>query len=155
MRQVNHPRSIGPRRGYTLLESLMASSILLMIVVAVTGAVSAGQQHAFEAHQRVTGSLAAEELLGRISVLDYAAIGGWNGYVEPVGAMRGLDGAAMPPAFDRLGRRVSVVTETKDLGAIGVLVRGRTIRVTAEDERGRILASLETFVPEPPEEADP
>ena len=51
------------RRGFTLMESLMASGILLVIVVAVTSAITAGQQHAYEAHLRIAASLAAEELL--------------------------------------------------------------------------------------------
>ena len=62
-RPLRLPRQSGLRRppgGFTLVEVMMAVSILLVVVVSVTAAITAGQQHAFEAHQRIGGTLVAD-----------------------------------------------------------------------------------------------
>src|SRR5437773_11140738 len=66
-------------RAFTLLESLMASGILLTIVVTVTTAISAGQELSYEAQQRVAAAMAAEELLVRITAGSYSTMATWNG----------------------------------------------------------------------------
>ncbi len=131
------------------MESLIASAILMTIVVAVTSAVTAGQQHAFEAQQRIAGSLAAEELIGRIVVGSYDSLTAWNGYTEAVGAMTDMEGAAMPDSYAALGRNVTVTTTLEPIGGAGVQIRGRTVRVRSVDGLGRVLTDLSRFVPEP------
>lgn len=136
-------------RGFTLLESLSAAGILLVIVIAVTSAITAGQQHALEANRRIAATLAVEELVGRLTTLDYADLPSWNGYAEAVGAMTDMDGAALPPAYTTVGRTVEVRTETKTVGEIDVHVRGRIVTVRAHDATGRALVEVARFVPEP------
>jgi hypothetical protein len=131
------------------MEALMASGILLVIVVAVTSAITAGQQHAFEAHQRIAASIAAEELMGRMVTLDYDDLSAWNGYTEAAGAMTDMAGDPLPVSFDMVGRDVRVVTTIKNLGSLGVLVQGRTVTVRAFTVEGRVLSSLSRFIPEP------
>lgn len=147
-----HRRKLGQRRqrnGFTLMESLMAAGILLVIVVAVTSAITAGQQNAFEAHQRIAATLAAEELMGRLGTEPWDNLSGWNGYTEPVGTMTDIGGQPMPLSFNMVGRQAEVTTTLKTLSGLGVNIRGRTVVVRAFDADGRILASVTRFVPEP------
>ncbi|MHC5024481.1 MAG: type IV pilus modification PilV family protein [Planctomycetota bacterium] len=143
------------RRGFTLMEALMAASILLAVVLSVTTLITAGQQHAYEAHSRIAGTLAAEELLDRLSVENYAALSTWNGYTEAVGTMTDADGAPMPPTFAMVGRDVTVTTVMVDISSLGVLVRGAEVQVRTFDDGGRVLADVVRFIPEPPEDSLP
>lgn len=138
------------RRGFTLLEALMASGILLGIVVAVTSAVTAGQQHAFEAQQRIAGTLAAEDLMGRLTTVSYAMLPTWNGYTEPVGEMVDMAGNPLPESFASVGRAVQVASSTQMFNDLGVVINGREVRVRAFDNGNRTLAELIRFIPEPP-----
>jgi hypothetical protein len=131
------------------MEALMASGILLIIVVAVTSAITAGQQHAYEARQRIAATLAAEELMGRLLTEPYDNLSSWNGHTEHVGTMVDMYGQAMPASFDMVGREVIVNTELRTLGGPGVNIRGRNIVIRAFDADDRELASLSRFVPEP------
>jgi hypothetical protein len=133
----------------------MASGILLMVVVAVTSAISAGQQQAYEAQQRIAATLAAEELSGRIVIGDYDALPSFHNHTENVGAMVDMNGQPMPELFSALGRKVTVQTGLKTFDDIDVKVRGREVKVTAYDKTGRVLAELVTFVPEPAEDSVP
>jgi Tfp pilus assembly protein PilV len=142
-------RRAASRGGFTLIEALMASGILLIIVVAVTSAITAGQQHSYEAHQRIAGTLAAEEMLGRLSTISYADLGSWNGYTEAVGTMRDFDNQALPESFDMVGRQVDVTTTLKSVGGLSVIVKGRTVCVRTFDINGRVLAEVNRFFPEP------
>jgi prepilin-type N-terminal cleavage/methylation domain-containing protein len=147
-----HRRKLGQRRqrnGFTLMESLMAAGILLVIVVAVTSAITAGQQNAFEAHQRIAATLAAEDLMGRLGTEPWDNLSAWNGYTEPVGTMTDIDGQPMPASFNMVGRQAEVTTTLKTLSGLGVNIRGRTVVIRAFDADGRILASISRFVPEP------
>jgi Tfp pilus assembly protein PilV len=149
MGDSDHPHRHRLRRGFTLMEALMASGILLVIVVAVTSAITAGQQHAFEAHQRIAASIAAEELMGRLITFPYADLSAWNGYTEAVGAMTDMNSDPLPVSFDMVGRDVTVATTIKTLGDLSVIVQGRTVTVRAFNGEGRVLASLTRFIPEP------
>jgi hypothetical protein len=139
----------GQRRAFTLVEALMAAGILLMIVFAVTSAITAGQQHAFEAHKRIAGTLAAEELMGRLITEPYADLASWNGYTEAVGAMTDMYGQPMPQSFDAVGRDVTVVLSLEELPDVGVNIRGRTVTVRSFDTEAQTLAELTRFIPEP------
>ena len=127
----------------------MASAILFAVVMAVTSAVTAGQQQAYDAHQRIAGALAAEALIGRITIGDYDTLLAWNGYTEPVGAMSDAAGDSLPGTFRMVGRSVRVTTTMQTIDSLGVNVRGRTVRVEAFNAKNRILAEIAQFVPEP------
>jgi Tfp pilus assembly protein PilV len=137
------------------MESMMAAGILLVIVLAVTSAITAGQQNAYEAHQRIAATLAAEELMGRLITEPWDDLSAWNGYTEPVGTMTDIDGQPMPASFKMIGRQAEVTTTLKTISGLGVNVRGRTVDVRAFNAEGRILADLIRFVPEPPPEPEP
>jgi prepilin-type N-terminal cleavage/methylation domain-containing protein len=146
---AHHQRPRHRNRGFTLLECMMAVSILLTVVMAVTSAITSGQQHAYEAQQRVAAAMAADELLGRITCDAYANIGLWNNYNEPVGQMKDLANQAMPGVFAGIGRRATVSATLITASAMSIKVRGVTVRVVAFDRGNRTLADVSRFVPEP------
>lgn len=137
------------RRGFTLLEALMANGILLVVVVAVTSAITAGQQNAYEAHQRIAASLAAEEMMGRLITDSYANLPSWNGYTEAVGKMTDVQGKPMPGSFGMVGRDVQVTTGLRTINEVSVTVQGRTVQVRAFNRHNRTLTQLTRFIPEP------
>lgn len=139
------------RRGFTLLESLIATGILLVAVVAISSAVTAGQQHAFEAQLRISGAIAADELLGRIDGTAYDdLVNTWHGFREDAGDMRTLQDDAFPGVFARIGRRVSMTNTNHALPGIQVNIHGLLIEVVAFDDRGETLLTISRFVPQPP-----
>jgi hypothetical protein len=127
----------------------MASGILLTIVVTVTSAINAGQQHSYEAQTRIVGTLAADELLGRITSEDYYHIVEWNGHKEEVGAMTDMAANDLPESFSMVGRKAEVASSLLTLADLDVRVRGYTVTVRSFDGHGRILAEVTRFVPEP------
>ena len=143
------PRPSRHRYGFTLLEAMMASAILLVAVLGVMGAITSGQQHAYETQQRVLASLAAEALLERIVGESYDALAGWDGHAEPVGSMVDHDGLPLPESFIPIGRDVAVTTSLETIPDLGIEIRGRTVQVRAFNADGRVLADLRQFVPEP------
>ena len=127
----------------------MATGILLAVVVSVSSAITAGQQNAYEAQQRIAGTLAAEELLGRLITLPYDQLPAWHGHSEAVGTMTDMAGESMPGSMGMVGRSVRVITTMQTLGALDVRVQGRSVRVVSFNAEGRVLAELRRFVPEP------
>jgi len=127
----------------------MATGLLLVVVVAVTQAITAGQQNAYEAHQRIAAALAAEELMGRLAAEDYAHLANWNGHSEPVGEMTDMHGSAMPSSMQMVGRDVHVTSGMQTISGLDVRVRGVTVTVRCFNREGRMLASITRFVPEP------
>lgn len=144
--RIHHMRRV---TGFTLLEAMMAVTILLVVVIAVTGAVTAGQQHALEARQRIAAALAAEELLGRLTAEPYDKLLGWHGYRESVGTMLDVSGKPLPDSLNLVGRSVSITTSLETVAGLDVRVRGRTVRVQSFDSDLRVLSDLSMFIPEP------
>jgi Tfp pilus assembly protein PilV len=143
-------RQRGYRRGVTLLESLMASGILLVAVVAVCSAVTAGQHHAFEANSQIAGVMAAEEWLGRLQTVSYSElITDWNGRTEFPGQMRTIDNRPFPDSFHNVGRTVNVQPATVALNGLGVEIHGMTVAVSATDRTGRTMLTLRRFIAQP------
>ncbi len=124
------------RRGFTLMESLMASAMLFAGVLAVITAIMGGQKMAFEAQRRMEAALIAEELMGEISTMDYGNLASLPGS-EPAG-----------PFY--------AVTEKdildEDLPGLGVRIRGTRIHVRIVPslaEIGVTLAEAKLYIPEP------
>lgn len=129
----------------------MASGILFAVVVSVTMAMTSGQQHAREAQQRIAGTLAAEELMGRVAMTDYTDLNStWSGSTESPGDMVDGDGEPFPAQFDGVGREISMTSEQNVLtGYLGIRLRGRLVTVRAFDENNRTLAKLERLFVRP------
>jgi len=127
---------------------MLASSLLFVITVAVLSAITAGQQNAYESHLRIAGTLAAEELMGRLSNESYTNLATWNNHQEDVGKMTDSDDVALPDMYDMIGRRVTVTTTMITLPN-GVKVNGRHVTVQAFDRENNVVAEMKQFVPEP------
>jgi hypothetical protein len=139
------------RRGLTLIESLIASAILLMSVLALTTAIAAGQASAIEGQKLLLGSMAVDDLLSELWAAPYDDLPKYDETSDPVGSITSLDGESYPDSFWMLGRRVEV--DDLDVKSVetGVIVRGRILRVTVFDT-DRDLVSAELFVAQPAED---
>jgi prepilin-type N-terminal cleavage/methylation domain-containing protein len=137
------------RRGFTLIEALMASAILLGIVSAITTAIIAGQQHALAAQEQIAATLSADALMAQIMTDDYDNLPTWHLFREEPGAMVDEHGSPMPPIYDTIGREVHISASTRELDPPGVTVRGRVVTVTGFNSAGDTLIELERFVVEP------
>jgi hypothetical protein len=131
------------------MESLLATGILMMTVIAVTAALTAANQQSYDAQQRIAAGLAAEELMSRLLVVDYDDLPSWDGHNEAVGAMTNVAGQALPESFTSVGRRVLVTTSLRLATNLNIRIRGRTVTVIAHDGANTTLATLTRFIPEP------
>ncbi len=136
------------RRAFSLIEALVASTLLGMIVLAVISAVTSAQSLSFEGQKQILAAMAADDYMTELMTLDYEDRALLNGSEQPVGEMETLDAAPYPDTVWALGRRVGVTEVTIVEPGLGIEVTGQRVVVEAFDEF-RALATLETFVPEP------
>jgi hypothetical protein len=129
------PLPLRVRRGFTLMESLIASAILFAGVLAVISAIMAGQRKAFEAEQQVIATLAAEELMGEFVHHDYADLSSLPPYL---------------PAGDMIALVIAAESE-QDLPGLDVRVVGITVTIQIARNLAdlRPLVELSHFVPAP------
>ena len=141
-------RLIAPKRGFTRLESRVATALIGVIVIAVISSVSTAQKLAFEGQKMILASMAADDLMLELVTLPYDELKLKNNLSQSPGSMASLDGQVYPGTFWAIGREVQVQEETITEPTLGVMVKGVRVTVTASDEF-RSLATLETFVAEP------
>lgn len=132
----------------SLIEALVASVTLAVIVLAVGSAVSAGRQSSLEAERTILSTIAADDLLSELSTVDYADLDKHGGLDQAPGEMATLDGAPYPSTFAEIGRSALIDTTTITDPDLGVIIVGKRIVASAHDG-SRVLASFETFIPEP------
>jgi len=131
------------------VESLVAAVLLVTVVTAVLGALSAGHQHAMEAKKLITASLAAEQLMARVTTTPYAQIGEWDGWEETAGTATNANDEAMPGLFELVGRRVIVRSGSEQLDEVQIVLQGSFVTIESYGDDGRVLARLVRFIPEP------
>lgn len=136
------------RRGFTLMESLVAATLLGVVVLAIASAVTAAQKVSHEGQKRILASLAADDLMTELVTLEYDDIRLQDGTSHDPGQMQSLDGHAYPDAFWTVGRDVTVREEIVIDEDLGTAVRGLRITVRTFDEHTD-LCVLEMFYPEP------
>lgn len=135
-------------RAFSLIEALVASTLLGVVVLAVISAVTTSQQMAFEGEKQLLAAMAADDLMAELVVLPYEDLRARNGLVQPVGSMETLAGAPYPSPHWALGREATVTEVMITEPDLGVQVRGLRVVVAARDGF-RVLATVESFVPEP------
>lgn len=140
-----HPRRL---RAFTLLEALTAVTILGVVVLAVTAAITASQKVAFEGQKRILAAMSADDLMSELLTLSYDDLRARDATVQPIGAMTTLDGEQYPDAFWALGRTISVQTVILHEESLDVSVSGVLVRIVVTDGSAT-LAEAEVFVPEP------
>jgi hypothetical protein len=137
------------RRGIALLEVMIAVGILTFAVASITSAIVAGQQQAMEAREKIVGSVAAESLLSQITQVPWETIDSWHGYVEDIGTITDPTGAPLLGDWNEIGRKVTVIADEVQVAPLEVFIVGRTVTVSSFTQDGRVLATIDRFVPEP------
>ena len=136
------------RRGFTLLESMIAMVILAATVLAVASAINASSQQSIEGQKQILAAMAADDLLAELSAVPYAQLSTHDGLDQGIGLMETLTSFPYPDTYWLIGRSVIVTETMMSTGALGVDVRGMLITVSAYDEN-RTLSQIQTFIPEP------
>lgn len=135
-------------RGFSLIESVLALSILAITFTAIASAIGAGTSSALEQRDQVTATLATEELLAVILGAEWGELATWDGFEEAPGESLAPDGSETPSRA-RIWRSASVSEHTMQLEPAGRTLEGRMIRITTRSMEGRVLMSVERFVPDP------
>jgi len=136
-------------RGFTLLEALSASVILLLAVMATSMAMTAGHQHRLESQDQVQAALISEAKMAQILAVAYDNMDDYHGQDQSPGNLTTALLDPYPDTFDRLGRRVSVVADQIVIEGLEITIEGWTITIEAYDETNRVLCAIQRFVPEP------
>ncbi len=126
----------------------MASSVLLVIVLAVAASVSSAQKVAWESRKRMLATFAADGMLAELMTLDYFDIRDHDGDEEDIGEMETIDGEDYPDTFWALGRDITVTDTTVTDVDTGIIVAGIDVRVAVFDQT-KDLSILTAFVAEP------
>jgi prepilin-type N-terminal cleavage/methylation domain-containing protein len=143
-RDFGHPR---PRRGLTLIESVIATAVLAVAITAVYSALAAGTVHAAESAEDLAATVAVEDLLNRILADDPDRLDDWDGHEEAVGNLVDADGTPLAGGVGRVGRRATVERLDRELKG-GPSIRGWNIRVEAIDAAGRPLGGIDRWIPD-------
>ena len=161
---MQYRRNTIRNRGLALLEVMIAVGLLTVAVASITSAIVAGQQQSMEARTTIVASIAAESLLSKLSQEPWETIDSWHGYTEDVGTI--VDPIITPPIplpstivdptgmavggdWDLIGRQVSIAETDMFIEPLQIFIVGRTITVTIFSHDGRVLISLDRFIPEP------
>jgi len=145
-RQAQHFSS---RRGFALLEVMIAVGLLTFAVTSIATAIVAAQQHSLEARITIVASVAAESLLTKISQEPWEIIDSWQGYTQEVGTIVDPAGIELRGDWGAIGRRVSIAETDVFIEPLQVFIMGRTVTVTVFSEDGRELTTVHRFIPEP------
>jgi len=135
-------------RGFTLLESLVAATLIGVITLAVVSGISAAQRVSFEGQKRILAAMAADDLLLELATVPYSSLLSYDGLTQAPGTMQSISGEAYPGSFWAIGRSVSVRSTDAYEPLLNVVVRGMTVEVTVSDD-GADLLMVRTFRPEP------
>ena len=146
---IDQVQQTNARRGIALLEVMIAVGILTFAVSAITSAIVAGQQHSLEAREKIIASIAAESLLSQLSQEPWETMDSWHGYTEEVGTISDPTGASLEGDWNRIGRNVTVIDSEILVDSLQVYIVCRTIVVNTFARDGRILTTVERFIPEP------
>ena len=122
---------------------------MTVAVASITSAIVAGQQQSMEARTTIVASIAAESLLSKLSQEPWETIDSWHGYTEDVGTIVDPTGMAVGGDWDLIGRQVSIAETDMFIEPLQIFIVGRTITVTIFSHDGRVLISLDRFIPEP------
>ncbi|MAJ47755.1 MAG: hypothetical protein CBC35_10900 [Planctomycetes bacterium TMED75] len=136
------------RRGFSLIESVLALSILAITFTAIASAIGAGSSSAMEERDQVTATLATEELLAEILAEEWDQLSSWNGFEEAPGESFAPDGGRYP-SRSRIWRSAVVLEHTLQIEPAGKQLEGRIVRITTRNTDGRVLVAVDRFVPRP------
>ena len=142
------------RGGFTLIEVLVASSILAFATLALVQAVSAGQSMTIDALRRARGTALADAMMEEVLSKPYADpqsatgmgpdagetsralfdnIDDYHGFTEAAGAVADADAVLYGAPHQRYARSVTVEAETLNLALLGGAQDGVQVTVTVTE----------------------
>ncbi|MCA9309920.1 MAG: prepilin-type N-terminal cleavage/methylation domain-containing protein [Phycisphaerales bacterium] len=145
-----HRCRCGGRRGFSLIESLIATTVLGVITLALASAMATAQKMSFEGQKRMLAAIAASDLVAEFTSLPYDQLAVHDGRSEGVGKLLTLDGHAYPESFWTLGRTTTIEPETIWEETLEISIDGMMITVDTHDSEAS-LAVMQLFIPEPAE----
>ncbi len=155
------------RPGLTLVECVLALTILPLAVTGIAFAVVSGQQQAAEALRQTHGMMVAQALMEEILSKPYADPGGssalgpesgetsrslydnaddYHGFSESGGSLSTAAGVALPSSLQGFSRSVSCSTTTVTVASLSVSVAAVQITVTVTDSNGTLVALTRTLL---------
>jgi len=160
----------GPR-GVTLVECLIASTILAAAVIAISQSVVAGQMANVQALHNQRAVMLAEALAEEVISLPYNEPDGvqtlgpdagemmgvrstfdnvddYHGFIEVEDAITDVYGTLYPETYQQFSRRVEVSYTTLDVAGLPLSMSGIVVTVYVTDQDGREW-NVTRFVPEP------
>ena len=151
-------------KALTLLETLIASAILTIVVVAVSQAIVAGQMQVYDALHRARALELAEALMDEVLRLPYDDPDGladagranfdntddFDAFTEAAGTLADAAGVAYEADYQVFSRSVTVVSGSETVSGFGDPLPGVHVTVTVQDGAGTSWV-LQQFVPQPPE----
>lgn len=157
-------------RGFTLVESLLASVLLSLAVLAVSLQISSGHMQMYQAVHAQRATRLAEELTEYIVTLPYHDpdeptnpgpeadeltvssfdnADDYDGYSEPAGQVKDMAGQASPETYQLFSRSVTAQYVNQTANGLGGSIPGLLVTVTVQDEKGQTWP-VTRFIPQPP-----
>jgi prepilin-type N-terminal cleavage/methylation domain-containing protein len=145
-------------RGLTLVECLLALTILAGAFLAAVSTASVGHQHLRAGDAEFQAVRLARDLLeeivakpyldpavpdvfgpeaGEVLRTDFDDVNDYHNYSEPIGQLRDLKGNFYPAAQQVASRQVSVVAGTAAVPALAVTAQGATVTVSVTNSKGK------------------
>lgn len=144
-------------RGLTLLEAILAMSILSLVVITVLTVTTSAHQHQTYASNSLRAASLAEHLLDEIASRPYTGSAGsraeycvddYNGFSELPGELSHADGTPYPTEDQQFSRDVSVIVDSLMLpGITSAPQLGKLVTVCVVCPDGSQL-EFERFLPE-------
>lgn len=164
------------RHGLTIVECLVAMTILSVVVLVTCYTLAAGEQHLYEGNRIGTAVRLGRDLLEEIVARDYrdrSTTGNGNGngnnlgpesdeltraqfddvddyqnYTEAPGALVGATGALYPAADQVFRRKVTITKGNLNVTDLGTQFSGLTVKVIVTAPTGQQWV-FQRFIPEP------
>jgi len=160
------------RRGFTLMEALLATVVLAFVVAALSQAIVVGQMQTYDAMHSGRAVALAEAMMEEVLVLPYDDPGGdvtigpdagettrqdfddiddYHGFAEAADAITDAEGNPYDDLYQGFTRSVTVTADDVDVAAFGATQPGLTITVTVQEGDDGRQWTVTRFVPEPSE----
>lgn len=157
------------RRGLTVIECLIAVTILAGTVLATSYTVVAAHQQNQSADRAMHAARLARDMLeeiiskacsdpdgggvfgpeaGETTRAQYDDVDDYDGLSEPAGALKDAEGAACTGDDQDFSRSVTVVAGQQAMGPLDVSIPGRIVTVTLRHRSGERWQCMR-FIPEP------
>jgi prepilin-type N-terminal cleavage/methylation domain-containing protein len=156
-RKINAPH-LFQRGGFTLLECLVAISILSFVILALSIVSTSGHAHLTYGQRALFATRLAEQFLEEIESRPYQGHGStratfhlddYDGLHEVAGNVRNFAGDLCDEEAQQFSREVEVTDESHSIaGFNGASIQGKTVTVTVRDSSDQSW-QLSRFIPEP------